>query len=110
MQRYESSVGGVSGVPAEILQGATPIPADRASVVLQGPANCTEDDQIGLEETSTGQGPHEEVQCAAALDGGLDDVGPIQLWDEVMKKYKLAQTCLYKHACAKKSGITIHDS
>ena len=120
LQQYEKSVGCSSGgVPAEILQGASRIPADRASVVLQGPANCTsegvssaplsfnstnqrsrahkpatcEEDQGERDEAEVTAMGADEVQCAAALNGGLDDFGPLQLWDAVMKKYKLAQIC-----------------
>ena len=32
-------------------------------------------------------------QCAAVLDGGMDDITPVRIWDVVMKKYKLAQQC-----------------
>ena len=32
-------------------------------------------------------------QCAAVLDGGIDDITPVRIWDAVMKKYKLAQKC-----------------
>ena len=32
-------------------------------------------------------------QSADILDGGVDDITPVQLWDTIMKKYKVAQTC-----------------
>ena len=35
----------------------------------------------------------DEGNCAAAIDGGVDDVSPVQLWDTIVKKYKLAQIC-----------------
>ena len=31
--------------------------------------------------------------CAAALDGGVDEISPLQYWDEIMRKYKGAQRC-----------------
>jgi len=94
LQQYASSVGGdVGGVPAEILQGATQIPEDRASVVLRGPANCTEEDAQDMGDSDKDKADDNEVQCAAALDGGLDDFGPVQLWDSIMKKYKISQVC-----------------
>ena len=34
-----------------------------------------------------------DQQCAAVLDGGMDDTTPVRIWDAVMKKYKLAQQC-----------------
>ena len=33
------------------------------------------------------------LQCAAAIDGGSDDLTPVQIWDAVMKKYKVGQKC-----------------
>ena len=80
LQQYELSVGGVmGGVPAEILQGASQIPEDRASVVLPGPANCTEEDSQDTQEANKDRVDDTEVQCVAALNGGLDDFGPLQL-------------------------------
>ena len=32
-------------------------------------------------------------QCAGVIDGGADDITPVQLWEAVMKKYKVAQEC-----------------
>ena len=32
-------------------------------------------------------------ECAAALNGGSDDISPVQLWDTVMNKYKVAELC-----------------
>ena len=32
-------------------------------------------------------------QSAGVIDGGVDDVTPVQIWDEIMKKYKVAQMC-----------------
>ena len=32
-------------------------------------------------------------ECAAAIDGGVDDLGPLHLWDEIMRKYGVAQEC-----------------
>ena len=31
--------------------------------------------------------------CAAVLDGGLDEVLPVQLWDEIMRRHDVAQAC-----------------
>ena len=31
--------------------------------------------------------------CAAALDGGVDDLGPARLWDIIVKKNKVAEMC-----------------
>ena len=72
------------------MQGASEIPPDRASVVLQGPADCAEEEE---REENVGEAEDVETQCAAALNGGLDDFRPLRLWDAVMEKYKLAQLC-----------------
>ena len=80
LRQYESSVGSVSGgVPAEILQAASQIPADRASVVLEGPANCTEEDLRETKDVDAAKVNDVEAQCAAALNGGLDDFCPLQI-------------------------------
>ena len=106
LQEYETSVGDDSGgIPAEILQAASEIPADRATVTLQGPANCTALDAENVSNTASRStedvdentthlhSDAADVQCAAALNGGLDDFGPLQLWDAIMEKYKVAQLC-----------------
>ena len=31
--------------------------------------------------------------CAAVLDGGTDDLSPVQLWDAIMRRYGVAQEC-----------------
>ena len=95
LQAYERSVGSVSGgVPSEILQGACQIPEIEFGVQSRGPANCT--DEVGDEEDkhNTGDDAADSGNnCAAVLDGGVDDVTPVQLWAAVMRKYKVAQTC-----------------
>ena len=32
-------------------------------------------------------------ECAAVVDGGVDDLSPLQLWDQIMRRYKVAQEC-----------------
>ena len=49
-------------------------------------------------QNSDGDAPAEDVDdhhmhCAAALDGGVGDIIPVQLWDSIIKKYKVAQIC-----------------
>ena len=60
-----------------------------------GPANCTDlpDETEGLPED--GQGLEEEAvaNCVGVLDGGVDDITPVQIWNKIMKKYKVAQLC-----------------
>ena len=81
------------GIPSELLQAASEIPADRSSVVLEGPANCTDADARASDGAGDADVDDVEVQCAAALDGGLDSCGPLQIWDNVMKRYKVKQIC-----------------
>ena len=94
LQEYMKSVGpDGSGVPAELLQAASQIPADRASVVLRGPVDCTDADAQGGVAGGEDGDEGDEVQCAAALDGGVDDITPLRLWDAIFKNYKVAQDC-----------------
>ena len=76
-QEYVASVGtDAGGVPSEVLQAASEIPANRSSVVLEGPANCTDADARPSDGAGDADVDDVDVQCAAALDGGLDDCGP----------------------------------
>ena len=94
IQEYAASVGtDAGGIPSELLQAASEIPADRSSVVLEGPANCTDADARASDGAGDADVDDVEVQCAAALDGGLDSCGPLQIWDNVMKRYKVKQIC-----------------
>ena len=31
--------------------------------------------------------------CAAVLDGGADNISPVELWDHIMKKFRVSQEC-----------------
>ena len=92
---YVNSVGGeTGGVPSELLQGASRIDATRASVLRSGPADCTPASEGDKTEPTDDAGEDDPGNdCAAALDGGVDDFTPLQLWDVIMKKYKVAQIC-----------------
>ena len=98
LQSYAASVGTEhGGIPAEILQGASRIAPEHASVNLAGPAQCV--DQEDVDGSGTGKDASADTSDAAAannaavLDGGVDDIEPLQLWDTIMKKYKVAQVC-----------------
>ena len=43
-------------------------------------------------------------ECAAAIDGGVDDVSPLQWWDAVMKKYGVMQQAEAAVAAAERQG------
>ena len=85
------------GVPAEILQGAARIAPEHASVNLAGPAQCVDQEDAGDSEAgkdASADTPQDAAaNNAAVLDGGVDDLEPLQLWDTIMKKYKVAQVC-----------------
>ena len=51
------------------------------------PANCTgADDSLRPEDVDVqGEDPAcEGNQCAAAVDGGVDEISPVQLWDAII--------------------------
>ena len=92
LEQYEVSCGHIDGgIPAEIFQGASRIPEDRAAVLLPGPSNCTEGNDLEAGNDGATEEIENETQCAAALDGGFDEFGPLKQWDAIMKKYKIAQ-------------------
>ena len=108
---YAHSVGGDgAGVPKELLESASQIAAEHAAVHAAGPANCTPSNvdlltSAGGVDASLGNSQQlddsmgadladvDGLQCAAAIDGGIDNLTPVQIWDAVMKKYKVAQKC-----------------
>ena len=94
--QYEKSVGGVEGgAPAELVQAASRISASHATVHQSGPANATADDDRDDETADPAQTTRENDGngCAAAIDGGVDDLTPLQLWDSIMKNLKVQQVC-----------------
>jgi len=94
LNAYVQSVGADSGVPCELLQGASRLDPARVAVNRCGPADCTATEEEDKDSESTLPESADMGQnCAAALDGGVDDLTPLQLWDCIMKKYKVAQIC-----------------
>ena len=97
LRDYERSVGAdFGGVPAELIQGASRIASDHAHTLASGPADCTPaDDSIGTEADD----PQEEIRvtddCAGIIDGGVDDVTPIQLWDFILKNTR-SRSCVLR--------------
>ena len=90
LQAYTKSVGStVGGAPAEIIQGAMRISPERASVSAAGPKDCVDDEN----EADVESFDHAPVMSGGVVDGGVDNISPLQLWDTIMKKYKLAQIC-----------------
>ena len=92
---YEKSLGGNS-VPAEIIQGAARLDPRHSGVNAAGPADCLPRDDGEADDDETVRGPGavdigDADNCAGALDGGVDSITPIQIWDDVMRKYKVAQ-------------------
>ena len=94
---YEKSLGGktCSSAPAEIIQGAARLDPRHSGVNAAGPADCLprddgdDDDEAAQRASAMDMGDADN--CAGALDGGVDSITPIQIWDDVMRKYKVAQ-------------------
>ena len=74
---FQTMAGEVAGVPAGAASGMPAgQPAAEQNLAQDGdPTN------------------HDGSQCAAVLDGGMDQITPVQIWNAVMTKYKLAQRC-----------------
>ena len=58
-----------------------------------GPADCVEEPSADASGNSCIEHGNEEVgsNCAGALQGGVDGVAAVDLWD--LKTYKVAQLC-----------------
>ena len=92
---YSDSIdGAVSGVPREILAASTRISTESGALLSAGPADCHAEaaDECAQPDPvddagSVGTG------CVGILDGGIDDISPVQIWDQIMKRYKVAQAC-----------------
>ena len=60
-----------------------------------GPADCAEE---STDDASANAGDEQRdyetgINSAGVLDGGVDDISALQLWDMIMKKYNVAQLC-----------------
>ena len=101
LRAYAMSVGSeVSGVPAELLQGATRIAPDAAGVQAAGPADCNEqveDDADPLRATADTE-MHMADNCAGIIDGGMDEVKVLEVWNWILHHYKCAQTAKQEYA------------
>ena len=108
MQEYYQSIGTEhGGVPSEILQAASRIAPEHASVNIAGPAQCVEqeDSELGTTEGIGIQIPEDAgANSGVVLDGGVDSVTPLQLWDTIMKKYKVAQLCTQELERLRRAG------
>ena len=93
LKAYASSIGGSEGVPQEIIEGAAQIPEENAGVVAAGPAQCIEEESDEKAESFGRNVSETLLECAGILDGGVDEITPVRIWDTIMKKYKLAQVC-----------------
>ena len=95
LSQYETSTGSVEGnVPSEIIQGATSIPSEHAKEFSAGPADCVAPDGEDLAD-STRENVSNTInnQSAGIITVGNDDVKAIELWNEIMKKYEVAELC-----------------
>ena len=94
---YVASTGSApGGTLAEIVQAATRINATQASVKLEGPADAVASDEEG--DLQNARAETEETggqvnESAAVIQGGTDDISPLQLWGSIMKQYGVIQRC-----------------
>ena len=91
----KSLAGEGPAVPAELLQSAIEIDVKDASVHQLGPAEAVASDEEPEREAS-GDGPPEAPypdESVAVLQGGWDDFTPMQFWDILMKKHRVAEQC-----------------
>ena len=104
LRQYSASTGSQNGgVPAEIIQGASLIAPELSKVALPGPADCVatdgdEGDTSATAALSSGQladvaDEPEDNECAGIIDGGVDEIKAVEIWDNIMKNYKVAQKC-----------------
>ena len=94
LQQYIASTGfATGGVPAELAQGASQIPTDRSKVLSSGPADCVPKEGEDVVPAQDEDETSVAYQSAGIIDGGVDDATPVQIWDQNMKKYKVAQMC-----------------
>ena len=95
VQEYAVSIGSTSsGIPAEIFQGAARISSEHATLHASGLADCTADaEEADGREINTDEPTVPAEDCVGMIDGGVDDISPVQIWDEIMRKYKVAQVC-----------------
>ena len=84
---YQQSLGVVpQGVPAELVQGAAQILPRQARVLAFGPADCVaQENELEQEDISLEMEGGIGDQCAGIIEGGVDHITPIQIWDDVMK-------------------------
>ena len=88
---YTQSLGNhTEGCPQEILDGASLISSETISFTMPGPTDCTEDHTVDPREEGDDVA---NAQCVGVIHGGFDDVGSMRLWESVMQRYKVVQTC-----------------
>ena len=89
LTRYKESIGGASeGVPDLLVQSATQIPEQRASVVSAGPADTAEASGNESIETTDLYGSG-LTSGAGVVDGGTDTISGLSDWKEILKQAKL---------------------
>ena len=114
----QSLEGDGPAVPAELLQAATQVDAAHVPLHQHGPADAVagEDSDeaefgaslqppfikdtagllLGQQQEAAGaqeRSPPDPDECAAVLQGGWDDITPMQLWNTVMRNYQVAERC-----------------
>ena len=105
LRQYAVSTGSQNGgVPAEILQGASAIAPELSKVALRGPADCVaadgdEGDEAAKAALSFGPLSNvtdepEDNENVGILDGGIDNIKAIEIWDFIMKNTKLRSSVM----------------
>ena len=64
--------------------------------MASGPAGCVPgEDQGELDQSVPNEEPEANSgdQCAGIIDGGVDEISPVRIWNQIMEKYKVAQHC-----------------
>ena len=95
LHQYHQSTGVADGaVPAELLQAATQICEQHAHVLQAGPSDAVAPEG-GTDNSSkpSDRNTADLSGCAAAVQGGMDDVSPLQLWDHCMKQLQVRRQC-----------------
>ena len=89
LKAYQASVGSEgAAVPAELIQAATKLDPSKAAVQQRGPSDAV------AGEDSDGEGGANDApldDCGAVLQGGVDHLCPLKLWDSLMKKHRVLE-------------------
>ena len=90
LRAYQTSVGSeFAAVPAELIQAATKLDPSKAAVQQRGPSDAVAGQDLDGEEEGAIDAPLDD--CGAVLQGGVDHLCPLKLWDSLMKKHRVLE-------------------